>query len=171
MPKESLVPAEHIASKIYYVRDHKVMLDSEIALLYQVKTKYLVRAVKRNSERFPDDFAFQLTNQEVANLRCHFGTSSGAHGGRRSWPWVFTEHGILMLSSVLRSKRAALVNVQIMRSFVHLRQMIASHEYLLTRLDELEERYDQNFKEVFKTLRQLVETASSSDKKPIGFKT
>jgi len=130
-----------------------------------------VRAVKRNSSRFPSDFAFQLTDQEVTALRCQFGTSKQGRGGRRYAPWVFTEHGILMLSSVLRSERAALVNVQIMRSFVHLRRMIASHDYLIQRLDELEQRYDQNFKEVFKTLRELIKSPGTSNKQPIGFRS
>lgn len=174
MSEEHLIPTERIESKIYIMRNHKVMLDSDLALLCQVETKYLVRAVKRNLTRFPEDFAFQLRDQEVAALRCQIGTSKEVgegRGGRRYAPWVFTEHGVLMLSSVLRNERAALVNVQIMRSFIHLRQMIASHEYLIQRLDELEERYDRNFKEVFKTLRQLIEAPSSIKKQPMGFRS
>lgn len=145
------------------------MLDSELASLYESETKYLVRAVKRNPERFPDDFAFQLSDQEVDALRCQIGTSKSGRGGRRYNPWAFTEHGILMLSSVLRSNRAAQVNVQIMRSFVRLREMAASHEYLIQRLDDLEERYDKNFREVFTTLKELIETPPTK-KNPLGFR-
>ena len=145
------------------------MLDSELASLYESETKYLVRAVKRNPERFPDDFAFQLSDQEVDALRCQIGTSKSGRGGRRYNPWAFTEHGILMLSSVLRGNRAAQVNVQIMRSFVRLREMAASHEYLIQRLDDLEKRYDKNFREVFTTLKELIETPPTK-KNPLGFR-
>lgn len=165
----SIIPVESIERRIYFIRGQKVMLDSELASLYEVETKYLVRAVKRNAERFPSDFAFQLSDGEVTALRCQIGTSKSGRGGRRYAPWVFTEHGILMLSSVLRSERAALVNVQIMRSFVKLREMVASHEYLLQRLDDLEERYDRNFREVFQTLRELIE-APLTNRSPIGFR-
>ena len=94
MDSETIVPIERIESKIYFLRGHKVMLDSDLSTLYKVETKYLVRAVKRNLNRFPEDFSFQLTNQELETLRCHFGTSKSSHGGRRYAPWVFTEHGI-----------------------------------------------------------------------------
>ena len=168
MTDVSIIPAEHIERKIYFIRNQKVMLDSDLSSLYDVETKYLTRAVQRNKNRFPSDFSFQLSDEEVTALRCQFGTSKKGRGGRRYAPWVFTEHGILMLSSVLRNERAAMVNVQIMRSFVKLREMIASHEYLLQRLDDLEERYDQNFREVFATLRELI-AAPISNKNPIGF--
>lgn len=170
MSQVSIIPTERIERKIYLIQGQKVMLDSDLSSLYKVETKYLVRAVKRNSNRFPTDFAFQLSDQEVESLRCQIGTSNQGRGGRRYRPWVFTEHGILMLSSVLRNERAALVNVQIMRSFVKLRQMVASHEYLIQRLDDLEERYDRNFREVFKTLREIIDALMPPQKHPLGFK-
>jgi hypothetical protein len=169
MTVEIPISPKLIEQKIYFVRGEKVMLDSSLADLYQIETKYIIRAVKRNTQRFPIDFAFQLTAEEVEILRCHFGTSSEGHGGRRYLPWVFTEHGILMLSSVLKSERAALVNVQIMRSFVHLRKLVSSHEGLLKKLNELEQRHDQNFKVVFKALNDLINPTVPSSKRPIGF--
>lgn len=116
------------------MRGHKVMLDRDLANLYGVETGMLARAVKRNKDRFPSDFIFQLTNHEVSILRCQFGTSSG-WGGRRYVPHAFTEYGVAMLSSVLRSKRAILVNIEIMRTFGRLREMLASHKDLVERLD------------------------------------
>ena len=154
---------------IYPIRGERVLLDQDIAQLYELETKALIQAVKRNKDRFPSDFMFQLSDQEVDALRCQIGTSKPGRGGRRYNPWAFTEHGILMLSSVLRSNRAAQVNVQIMRSFVRLREMAASHEYLIQRLDDLEERYDKNFREVFTTLKEMIETPPNK-KNPIGFR-
>ncbi|MCB0331476.1 MAG: ORF6N domain-containing protein [Bdellovibrionales bacterium] len=169
MAEVLIIPTEHTERRIYFIREQKVMLDSELASLYESETKYLVRAVKRNPERFPEDFAFQLPDQEVDALRCQIGTSKPGRGGRRYNPWTFTEHGILMHSSVLRSNRAAQVNVQIMRSFVRLREMAASHEYLIQRPDDLEERYDKNFREVFTTLKERIETPPNK-KNSIGFR-
>src|SRR5512135_3657893 len=122
------------------------MLDSELAALYGVETGALNRAVRRNPERFPDDFMFQLSDQEVANLRCQIGISSEAWGGRRYRPLVFTEHGILMLSSVLNSERAAKVNIAIMRAFTRMREFVLSHKELSAKLETLERRYDAQFK-------------------------
>lgn len=151
----SVVPAEQIERKIYRIRGHKVMLDSDLAELYGVKTKVLLQAVKRNIQRFPLDFMFQLNNQEVMSLRSQIVTSKSGRGGRRYQPYVFTEQGIAMLLSVLNSERAIEVNIHIMRAFVKLREMIASHKDLAKRLDELEKEYDAQFKVVFDAIRQL----------------
>ena len=164
---ETIVPIEVIERKIYIIRGQKVMLDSDLAELYNITTKVLVQAVKRNLRRFPADFMFQLTNQEVAILRSQFVTSSW--GGRRYVPYAFTEQGVAMLSSVLNSDRAVDVNIQIMRTFVKLREMIASHKDLAKRLDELEKKYDVQFKMVFDAIRQLMTPPEPREKK-IGFR-
>ena len=164
---EPIVPIEVIERKIYIIRGQKVMLDSDLAELYNITTKVLVQAVKRNLRRFPADFMFQLTNQEVAILRSQFVTSSW--GGRRYVPYAFTEQGVAMLSSVLNSDRAVDVNIQIMRTFVKLREMIASHKDLARRLDELEKKYDAQFKVVFDAIRQLMTPPEPREKK-IGFR-
>ena len=164
----SVVPAEQIERKIYRIRGHKVMLDSDLAELYGVKTKVLLQAVKRNIQRFPLDFMFQLNNQEVMSLRSQIVTSKSGRGGRRYQPYVFTEQGIAMLSSVLNSERAIEVNIHIMRAFVKLREMIASHKDLAKRLDELEKEYDAQFKVVFDAIRQLM-TPPVPKKRKIGF--
>ena len=164
---ETIVPIEVIERKIYIIRGQKVMLDSDLAELYNITTKVLVQAVKRNLRRFPADFMFQLTNQEVAVLRSQFVTSSW--GGRRYVPYAFTEQGVAMLSSVLNSDRAVDVNIQIMRTFVKLREMIASHKDLARRLDELEKKYDAQFKVVFDAIRQLMTPPEPREKK-IGFR-
>src|SRR3990172_6171207 len=135
---DAIVPIELIESKIYLIRGHKVMLDSDLAELYGVETRALVQAVKRNIGRFPLDFMFQLNNQEVISLRSQIVISKTGRGGRRYLPYVFTEQGVAMLSSVLNSDRAIEVNIQIMRAFLKLREMIASHKDLAKRLDELE---------------------------------
>jgi len=144
------------------------MLDRDLALLYEVETKILNRAVKRNLQRFPLDFMFQLTEDEAENLRCQIGTSSLGHGGRRYLPYVFTELGVAMLSSVLTSERAIAVNIEIMRAFVKLRQLFVSNTELARRLDELESKYDKQFKIVFDAIRELM-AASARDRKEIGF--
>jgi hypothetical protein len=151
------------------VRGHKVMLDADLAALYGVETKMLVRTVKRNAERFPEDFMFQLTAEELVNLRCQFGTSS-SWGGRRYPPYAFTEQGVAMLSSVLRSPRAVQVNVEIMRAFVRLRRILADNAGLARRLDELEKKYDVQFKVVFDALRKLMQPLEPHPgKRRIGF--
>ena len=164
---ETIVPIEVIERKIYIIRGQKVMLDSDLAELYNITTKVLVQAVKRNLRRFPADFMFQLTNQEVAILRSQFVTSSW--GGRRYVPYAFTEQGVAMLSSVLNSDRAVDVNIQIIRTFVKLREMIASHKDLARRLDELEKKYDAQFKVVFDAIRPLMTPHEPREKK-IGFR-
>ena len=143
------------------------MLDADLAELYGVETKYLVKAVKRNFLRFPADFMFTLNQEEFENLRFHFGTSS-QWGGRRYFPYAFTEQGVAMLSSVLHSGRAIEVNIMIMRAFVKLREMIASNKDLARRLDGLEKKYDSQFKVVFEAIRQLM-TPPETKKRKIGF--
>ena len=130
----TLVPPERIERSILLIRGHKVMLDTDLAALYGVETGQLVRAVKRNISRFPHDFMFQLSKDEFENLRCHFGTSS-QWGGRRYPPYAFTEQGVAMLSSVLKSRRAVQVNIEIMRTFVRLRRILASNANLARKLD------------------------------------
>lgn len=184
--KKSLIPIERIESMILLIRGKKVMLDSDLAELYAVETKVLNQAVKRNIDRFPDDFMFQLTKEEWEILRCHFGTSnddapgvdndlksqsvtSSSWGGKRKLPYVFTEQGVAMLSSVLRSPRAVAVNIEIMRAFVRLREMIASNSELAKRFDKLEKKYDAQFKVVFDAIRELMAPPTKEQRK-IGFK-
>ena len=169
MAKNSIVPIDRVRRSILLIRGEKVMLDADLAELYGVETKYLVRAVKRNVERFPRDFMFQLTTPEFSNLRSQTGTSS-SWGGRRYAPYAFTEQGVAMLSSVLRSKRAVMVNVQIMRTFVQLRRMLESHAELARKLAALERKYDHQFKVVFDAIRQLMEPPRKK-RRPIGFLT
>jgi phage regulator Rha-like protein len=163
---KSLVPIEVIEKKILLIDGKKVMLDSDLAALYGVETKMLLRAVKRNLERFPDDFMVQLTKEEFDNLKYHFGTSRW--GGRRYLPYAFTENGVAMLSSILNSPKAIQVNIQIMRTFTKLREMIASHKDLTKKLNELEKKYDGQFQIVFEAIRQLIEV-EESPKRKIGY--
>ena len=167
-----LIPMERIQNFIFLIRGEKVMLDSHLAELYGVDTGTLNRAVKRNIERFPDDFVFQLALQEVANLKCQIGISSSEHGGRRrSIPYVFTEQGVAMLSSVLRSKRAVQVNVAIMRAFVSLRRLLATNEALARKFAELERRlegHDQAIKSLFDAIRELM-SPPVKPRREIGF--
>ena len=163
------IPAERIERRILLVRGHKVMLDKDLADLYGVETKLLNRAVRRNLHRFPDDFMFQLTKEEFDNLRRQIGTSS-EWGGRRYPPYAFTEQGVAMLSSVLNSPRAVQVNIAIMRTFVRLRQMLASHDDLARKLAALEKKYDAQFKAVFDAIRQLMAPKTPPKRRQIGFK-
>ena len=164
-----------VESRILVIRSQKVLLDSDLASLYQVETKVLNKAVSRNRDRFPDDFMFQLTPDEVESLRFQSGTSNEGRGGRRYRPYAFTEQGIAMLSGVLTSKRAVEVNVAIMRTFVRLRQLLATHEELARRLDQLEWRQseqDGQVQYVFETIQQLIEApAPAEPKRSIGFPT
>ena len=152
----TIIPTERIERSILLVRGHKVLLDSGLADLYGVETRVLVQAVRRNRNRFPDDFMFQLTKEEFADLKSQSVMSSSGWGGRRYPPYAFTEQGVAMLSSVLRSQRAVQVNIEIMRAFVRLRQMLASNQELSLRLDELEQKYDEQFRAVFDAIRQLM---------------
>jgi len=164
---EALITKEQVENSIVMARGQKVMLDSDLAVLYGVETKALKRAVNRNIERFPSDFMFILTPQEVTSLRCQFGTlKRGEHA--KYLPYAFTEQGVAMLSSVLRSPRAAQVNIEIMRTFVRLRGMLAAHKELARRLDELESKYDEQFRAVFDAIRELM-TPPESPQKQIGF--
>lgn len=144
------------------------MVDRDLALLYEVETKMLNRTVKRNLKRFPSDFMFQLTADEADVLRYQIGTSKKGRGGSRYLPYVFTEQGVAMLSSVLNSERAVLVNVEIIRTFVRLRRMLASNAELCRRLDDLESKYDRQFKVVFDAIRELM-SPPIRDRKEIGF--
>jgi hypothetical protein len=148
---------KQIEKKILLLRGEKVMLDRDLAELYEVTTFNLNKAVKRNLSRFPEDFMFQLSEEESLALRFQIGMSKQTgRGGRRYVPYAFTEQGVAMLSSVLRSKRAVQVNIEIMRTFARLRQMIASNKELARRLAELEKKYDRQFKVVFDTIRELM---------------
>ncbi len=155
---------------IYLIRGCKVMLDHDLARLYQVTTKSLVQAVKRNLSRFPDDFMFQLSPEEYEDLRSQIVTSSGRIGRRYS-PHAFTEQGIAMLSGVLRSERAIKVNVEIMRAFVRLRKILLEHHELKMQLENLEKRYDKQFRIVFDAIRELMNSKSPPKMRQIGFKT
>jgi hypothetical protein len=165
---ESIIPAERIEQAILLIHGQKVMLDADLAMLYQVTTGNLNAAVKRNPDRFPRDFLFRLTKSEFANLRLQF-ASSRLWGGRRYPPYAFTEQGVAMLSSVLRSARAARVNVEIMRAFVRLRAMLASHADLARKLEALEKKYDAQFKVVFDAIRQLMAPTPQPPRGRIGF--
>lgn len=164
-----ILPPEFIERRILLVRGHKVMLDSHLAALYQVPTSRLNEAVKRNHRRFPDDFMFQLTKEEAGILTSQFAIAKLGRGGRRSLPYVFTEQGVAMLSSVLNSQRAIAVNIAIMRTFVRLRQILATHQELADRLTAMEKKYNRQFKVVFDVLKQLMEPPPDEPKPPIGF--
>jgi hypothetical protein len=182
----------NIERKIWLIRGQKVMVDSDLAELYEVDTKYLNRAVKRNINRFPQDFCFRLTKDEQnlilqsaisslnrsqiatgSNLKCQFGTSSLRHGGKRKLSYAFTEHGVAMLSSVLRSERAVQMNIFIIRAFVKIREMLATHKDLAHKLDELERKQNETSTQlasVYSVVKQLI-NPPPKDKKPIGFET
>lgn len=164
---KNLVPTGRIEGCILLIRDQKVMLDADLAELYEVQTKALVQAVKRNIGRFPSDFMFQLTMEEFRILRSQTVTSSH-WGGRRYPPYAFTEQGVAMLSSVLRSERAVKVNVEIMRTFVRLRGVLASDDELRRKLLQLERKYDKQFTIVFDAIRRLIQQPPGKTRK-IGF--
>jgi hypothetical protein len=162
------IPLERIEGIILLIRGEKVILDADLALLYGVETRVLIQAVKRNDRRFPLDFMFRLTNKEFDVLRSQFVISKGS-GGRRYLPYAFTEHGAIMAANVLNSERAIDASVQVVRAFVKLRQILFSNAELAHKLDELEKRYDRQFKIVFDAIRQLM-TPPPSRTKPIGFR-
>jgi hypothetical protein len=171
-----LIAAPAIEKRILVVRGRQVMLDEDLADLYGVKTKRLVEQVKRNLERFPGDFMFQLGKEEAAALRSQIATSNAGRGGRRYAPYAFTEQGVAMLSSVLRSKTAIAVNIAIMRAFVELRRVAADYAALEKRLGQLERdtnsklgRHDERLDDVFKALRQLI-APPDRPKRPVGFR-
>ena len=165
---KSLIPTERIERSILYIRGHRTLLDSDLAELYGVATKVLVQAVKRNLERFPAHFMFKLTKEEFKILRSQIVTSS-QWGGRRTAPYAFTEQGVAMLSSVLHSRRAIQVNIQIMDTFVKMRQMLASQRGLMQKILTMEKKYDKQFKIVFDAIYGLMASPEKS-KRQIGFK-
>jgi hypothetical protein len=163
------VLSQQVERTILLIRGHRVILDTDLAELYGVPTKVLNQAVKRNTTRFPGDFMFQLANEETTALRSQFVTSK-SRGGRQYRPYAFTEQGVAMLSSVLHSERAIQVNIAIMRAFVQLREMVGSNKGLARRLNELEKKYDSQFRVVFEAIRELMAEPEPKVKQ-IGFKT
>jgi len=164
------IPLKLIDKMILLVRGEKVIRDSDLAALYGVTTSRLNEQVKRNPHRFLPDFAFRLTSQEFIDLMSQIATSSSKHGGRRKLPLAFTEHGAIMAANVLASESAVAASVQVVRAFVRLRQILASHQELVRKLDELERKYDGQFKIVFAAIRELM-TPSPVKAKPIGFRS
>ena len=168
--KSDLISTEMIENIIFTIRGHKVLLDTHLAELYSVETRVLIQAVKRNEDRFPTDFMFQLTQNEFDSLRSQIVISKGK-GGRRYLPYVFTEQGVAMLSSVLRSKRAVHVNIEIMRAFVRLRYLLSTHAELSRKLADLEKRFeshDEQIQAIFEVIRKLIATPDKQVKK-IGY--
>jgi len=163
------ISVEVIAAKILLIRGKRVMLDRDLAKLYEVDTKQLTRQVRRNIDRFPEDFMFQLTSNELQNLMCQFGTSSW--GGTRKLPYAFTEQGVAMLSGVLRSKRAIRVNIQIMRAFIQLKRMLLTNADLKRKIEAMERKYNKQFAIVFQAIKQLLEPPPIKQKPPIGFRS
>ncbi len=166
------VPIEFIERRIYLIRGQKVMLDTDLAELYQVKTGNLNKSVHRNIARFPKDFMFQLTKDEAENLRFQFGISSSEYGGRRYLPYAFTEHGVAMLSSVLNSNRAILMNILIVRAFIQLRQILASNKDIERKILEMERRQARDGSKIdiiYKIVQRLI-TTPEPPRKRIGFK-
>jgi hypothetical protein len=167
-----LIAAPAVEKRIFVVRERQVMLDEDLADLYGVETKRLIQQVKRNLKRFPEDFMFQLANSEAAALRSQIATSNGGRGGRRYTPYVFTEQGVAMLSGVLRSERAIVVNIEIMRAFVELRRVASSYAAIEKRLEEIERElggHDEQLNQIFMTLRQLI-SPPDRPKHPVGFR-
>jgi hypothetical protein len=168
----AIVPVEAIVAHIVVLRGQKVLLDANLAELYGVETRVLVQAVKRNADRFPDDFMFQLSNQELAALRSQFVISNVGRGGRRTAPYAFTEQGVAMLSSVLNSPQAIRVNIAIMRAFVKLRETLATNKELAVKFEELArkvETHDQAIAGLIATIRELMNPPPAAKKRPIGF--
>lgn len=171
MPKTGIIPDEVIIDKIYVIRQQKVMLDRDLALLYGVETKALKRQVRRNIGRFPDDFMFELTTEELSNLRSQIGTSSW--GGIRYVPMAFTEQGVAMLSSVLNSDRAIEVNIRIIRIFTRMREILLTHKDILLKLEQLESQvagHDHHIQMIFQALKQLLDPPNP-ERRQIGFKS
>jgi hypothetical protein len=162
-------PIAQIASAIHVVRGQRVMLDADLATLYGVSTKRLNEQVRRNRLRFPDDFAFRLTADEARGLRSQTATSRTSHGGRRYAPMAFTEHGAVMLASVLNGPVAVHASIQVVRAFVQLRSLLATHADLVLRLDELERTYDRRFQVVCDAIRRLMQPPESPERARVGF--
>lgn len=168
MKEKQLIPDERIIQKIFVMRGQKVMFDRDLAVLYGVETKVLNQAVKRNILRFPSDFMFQLTKEEMKNWKSQIVTSNQDKMGLRKASIVFTEHGVLMLSSVLKSERAIQVNIQIVRTFIKLREILSQYKDLKRKIEEIEKKYDSRFKVVFDTLKHLLKE-EEKPKSKIGF--
>ena len=169
-----IIPEEFIQQKIYVIRGKKVMIDRDLGELYKLPNKHLNQQVKRNIQRFPDDFMFQLTKEEWESLKSQFVTSKKGRGGIRKLPYAFTEQGVAMLSSVLHSDRAIHVNIQIMRTFVKIKEMMSSHKVLAQKIEELEQKYkkhDEHFVVVFSAIKKLLEEPQKSKSSKIGFHT
>jgi len=173
---KALVPVEIIERKILLIRGDKVMLDADMAELYGVATKRLNEQIRRNSDRFPEDFAFQLNAEEWQSIKSHddlnrsqIATGSQKHRDPRFLPWVFTEHGAIMAATVLNSKQAVAMSVYVVRAFVKLREMLTTHKDLAKKLEEMEKKYDSQFKVVFDAIRQLM-TPPETKKRKIGFR-
>jgi len=170
--KKTAASAAQIVQSIVYLRGHKVLLDADLATLYGVETRVLVQAVKRNVERFPEDFMFQLDGEELEVLRSQFVISNAGRGGRRYAPYAFTEQGVAMLSSVLNSPQAIAVNIEIMRAFVRLREMLTSNKELAKKLEELERKlqtHDQAITGILNAIRELMRPPEPPKKRRIGF--
>jgi CRISPR/Cas system-associated exonuclease Cas4 (RecB family) len=170
--EQALVEYEIVRSKISIVRGLRVMFAQDLAALYGVETKVIMQAVQRNIDRFPTDFMFQLSNQEFMSLKSQFVTSNeGGRGGIRKLPYAFSEQGVAMLSSVLRSPRAISVNIEIMRAFVHMRNLIDGNQELARKVADMEAEYDEQFAVVFKAIRELMDdkTPPKKPKRKIGF--
>ncbi len=166
------IPVSEIQQRIHVIRGKRVMIDADLARFYGVTTKNLNKAVSRNGERFPDDFAFLLTREEVTNLKFQIGTSSGGHGGRRTTPRVFTEQGVAMLASVLRSDRAVRTSIAIIRAFIRLRELLSTHRDLAAKLAQLERRlegHDEAIANLFEAMRQLLAPTEPTHGRSIGF--
>ena len=173
MSKAISVTQTLIESKIYFIRGQKVMLDYELAEMYGVETRALKQAVKRNIERFPEDFMFEMTEKELNNWRSHFVTSNSLKMGLRYKPFCFTEHGVLMLSSVLRSEQAVQVNIQIMRVYSKMKELLLLHKDILIKLEKLEsttDKHDKEIKTIFAFIKKLVEQPIKEKTARIGFK-
>ena len=168
MQGTEVIPQQVIESKILFIRNKKVMLDRDLAVLYDVETRVLNQAVRRNIKRFPEDFMFQLTKEEMDNWKSQIVMTNKEKMGLRRRSFAFTENGVAMLSSVLNSERAITVNIQIMRTFTKIRELLATHKELKQKIEEMEKKYDYQFKVVFDTIKQLIEPPQKS-KKRIGF--
>ncbi|HUW19515.1 MAG TPA: ORF6N domain-containing protein [Sedimentisphaerales bacterium] len=170
----SIIPVARVKSRILLIRGQKVILDSELAELYGVETRVLNQAAKRNIDRFPSDFMFQLSKREYENLKSQFVTSSSDWGGRRKAPYAFTEHGAIMAASVLNSERAIQASIYVVRAFVKLRQMLATHKELAKKLTELERKlqtHDEQIKTLFDAIRELMLPPQTEPKKQVGYHT
>jgi hypothetical protein len=159
---------EKIASLIYVIRGARVMIDSDLAVIYNVETRVLNQAVSRNRERFPEDFMFQLTKDEFEILKSQ--TVISSWGGRRKLPFAFTEHGSLMLASVLKSETAVKASLNIVRAFVKLRELLSTNKELAHKIEQMEKKYDDRFQVVFSAIRQLMEKPKDSGREPLGYK-